>query len=144
VVGQVVLVVVLGGPEGRRRQHFGDDRCRPDAGFGQCRDQVRRDLLVEFLGEAVDHLQQIEAALLALDHEPEDPEALNSIFRSFHTIKGNAGFLGLTPMHTLAHELGKETIAEQVETEAEMACLKGMGVDFVQGYLLDRPAPLPV
>jgi two-component system chemotaxis sensor kinase CheA len=64
-----------------------------------------RELLVEFHGEAVDHLQQIEAALLALDHEPEDPEALNSIFRSFHTIKGNAGFLGLVPMHTLAHEV---------------------------------------
>jgi diguanylate cyclase (GGDEF)-like protein/PAS domain S-box-containing protein len=47
-------------------------------------------------------------------------------------------------MHTLAHELGKETIAEQVETEAELACLKAMGVDFVQGYLLSKPAPLPV
>lgn len=47
-------------------------------------------------------------------------------------------------MHTLAHELGKQTIAEQVETDAELACLKGMGVDFVQGYLLDKPAPLPV
>ncbi len=47
-------------------------------------------------------------------------------------------------MHTLAHELGKETIAEQVETEAELACLRGMGVDFVQGYLLSKPGPLPV
>lgn len=47
-------------------------------------------------------------------------------------------------MHTLGHELGKQTIAEQVETEAELACLKNMGVDFVQGYLLHRPAPLPV
>ncbi|MES2695415.1 MAG: chemotaxis protein CheA [Verrucomicrobiota bacterium] len=64
-----------------------------------------RELLTEFYAEAVDHLQQIEAALLALDHEPENPEALNSIFRSFHTIKGNAGFLGLVPMHTLAHEV---------------------------------------
>ncbi|MCA1979098.1 MAG: EAL domain-containing protein [Thiobacillus sp.] len=47
-------------------------------------------------------------------------------------------------MHTLAHELGKKTIAEQVETETELACLKAMGVDYVQGYLLDRPSPLPV
>jgi len=47
-------------------------------------------------------------------------------------------------MHTLGHELGKQTIAEQVETEAELSCLKNMGVDFVQGYLLHRPAPLPV
>jgi two-component system chemotaxis sensor kinase CheA len=64
-----------------------------------------RELLVEFYSEAVEHLQQIEAALLALDQQPDNPEALNSIFRSFHTIKGNAGFLGLQPMHTLAHEV---------------------------------------
>lgn len=64
-----------------------------------------QELLTEFYAEAVDHLQQIEAALLILDQRPDDPEALNSIFRSFHTIKGNAGFLGLVPMHTLAHEV---------------------------------------
>jgi two-component system chemotaxis sensor kinase CheA len=64
-----------------------------------------RDLLTEFYGEAVEHLQQIEAALLALERSPDDPEALNSIFRSFHTIKGNAGFLGLAPMNRLAHEV---------------------------------------
>ncbi|MFZ5494875.1 MAG: chemotaxis protein CheA [Verrucomicrobiota bacterium] len=64
-----------------------------------------QELLTEFHAEVVDHLQQIEAALLLLDQEPDNPEALNSIFRSFHTIKGNAGFLGLVPMHTLAHEV---------------------------------------
>ena len=64
-----------------------------------------QELLGEFYGETVEHLQQIEAALLQLEHVPGDPEALNSIFRSFHTIKGNAGFLGLVPMHTLAHEV---------------------------------------
>lgn len=64
-----------------------------------------RELLTEFHAEVVDHLQQIEAALLQLDQQPDNPEALNSIFRSFHTIKGNAGFLGLVPMHTLAHEV---------------------------------------
>jgi diguanylate cyclase (GGDEF)-like protein/PAS domain S-box-containing protein len=47
-------------------------------------------------------------------------------------------------MHTLGHELGKQTIAEQVETEAELTCLKKLGVDYVQGYLLHRPALLPV
>jgi two-component system chemotaxis sensor kinase CheA len=64
-----------------------------------------RGLLAEFHGEAVEHLQQIEGALLALERSPDDPEALNSIFRSFHTIKGNAGFLGLAPMSRLAHEV---------------------------------------
>jgi two-component system chemotaxis sensor kinase CheA len=77
-----------------------------------CEDEIlsldlseNRDLLKDFYGEAVEHLQHIEASLLALDQQPDDPEALNSIFRSFHTIKGNAGFLGLGPMHRLAHEV---------------------------------------
>jgi two-component system chemotaxis sensor kinase CheA len=67
--------------------------------------EENRDLLIEFHAEALDHLQQIEAALLSLEHQLDDPEALNAIFRSFHTIKGVAGFLRLVPMHTLAHEV---------------------------------------
>ncbi len=67
--------------------------------------EENRELLTEFHAEAIDHLQQIEAALLALERNPDDPEALNAIFRSFHTIKGVAGFLRLVPMHTLAHEV---------------------------------------
>ncbi len=67
--------------------------------------EENQELLSEFHAEVVDHLAQIEAALLQLDQQPDNPEALNSIFRSFHTIKGNAGFLGLVPMHTLAHEV---------------------------------------
>jgi len=67
--------------------------------------EENRELLTEFHAEALDHLQQIEAALLVLDEQPGDPEALNSIFRSFHTIKGVSGFLHLTPMHTLTHEV---------------------------------------
>lgn len=67
--------------------------------------EENRELLQEFHAEALDHLQQIEAALLVLDGKPDDPEALSSIFRSFHTIKGVSGFLHLTPMHTLTHEV---------------------------------------
>ncbi len=67
--------------------------------------EENRELLIEFHAEALDHLQQIETALLALDDQPDNAEALNSIFRSFHTIKGVSGFLQLTPMHTLTHEV---------------------------------------
>ncbi len=82
-----------------------EEKPAPSDGMLELNLGENRELLTEFLGETVEHLQQIEAALLALDHEPEGPEALNSIFRSFHTIKGNAGFLGLVPMHILAHEV---------------------------------------
>ena len=49
---------------------------------------------------------------------------------------------------TLALRQGRFTVAGEFYarslTEAELAGLKSMGVDFVQGYLLHRPAPLPV
>lgn len=64
-----------------------------------------RELLSEFHAETGEHLGHIEAGMLALDAKSDDPEALNAVFRSFHTIKGNAGFLGLRPMHLLAHEV---------------------------------------
>jgi two-component system chemotaxis sensor kinase CheA len=64
-----------------------------------------RELLIEFRSEALDHLVQIEAALLTLDGRPDDKDALNSLFRSFHTIKGVSGFLQLKPMHVLTHEV---------------------------------------
>jgi two-component system, chemotaxis family, sensor kinase CheA len=63
------------------------------------------ELLTEFHAEAIDHLSQIESSLLILDEKPVDKDALNQIFRSFHTIKGVSGFLHLTPMHTLTHEV---------------------------------------
>lgn len=76
----------------------------PDA-LMDMRLEENRELLNEFHAEALDHLAQIEAALLQLENNPTDTEAISSIFRSFHTIKGVSGFLQLTPMHTLTHEV---------------------------------------
>lgn len=42
----------------------------------------------------------------------------------------------------IAHTLGKQAIAEHTETEADLACLRELGVDFAQGYLFDRPGPV--
>jgi two-component system chemotaxis sensor kinase CheA len=58
-----------------------------------------------FLAEALDHLGTIEAALLALDERPGDVKLLNDIFRPFHTIKGNAGALGVTSVQEVAHSV---------------------------------------
>ena len=63
------------------------------------------DLLREFLNESQEHLQQIELGVLALEKDPTDNPTLNAIFRSFHTFKGGSGFLQLTPLNRLAHEL---------------------------------------
>ncbi|HTZ19266.1 MAG TPA: chemotaxis protein CheA [Opitutaceae bacterium] len=67
--------------------------------------EENRELLGEFRSEAIDHLSQIEAALLILDEKPDDKDALDSLFRSFHTIKGVSGFLHLRSMHVLTHDV---------------------------------------
>jgi diguanylate cyclase (GGDEF)-like protein/PAS domain S-box-containing protein len=43
-------------------------------------------------------------------------------------------------MIQLAHSLGKTTVAEGVETEEQLARLRSLGCDTVQGYLLGKPA----
>jgi len=63
------------------------------------------DLLREFVSEAQEHLHQIEMDALELEKDPADAGALNSLFRSFHTLKGGSGFLNLLPMNRLAHQL---------------------------------------
>jgi two-component system chemotaxis sensor kinase CheA len=60
-------------------------------------------LLNEFVAEARGHLEAAEAELLKLEETPDDAEAVNAIFRSFHTIKGVAGFLNLRQIGALAH-----------------------------------------
>lgn len=45
-------------------------------------------------------------------------------------------------INEVAHAAGKETIAECVEDAQIIDWMKAMGVDFVQGYAVGRPAPL--
>ncbi|MGJ8667850.1 MAG: putative bifunctional diguanylate cyclase/phosphodiesterase [Oceanococcus sp.] len=39
------------------------------------------------------------------------------------------------------HAAGKKTIAEHVDSEANLKLLRDMGVDYVQGFFIERPAP---
>ena len=61
-------------------------------------------MLGEFCGEADEHLEVADRNLLVIDGTPTDAEALNAVYRGFHTIKGVAGMLGLEAVQRLAHE----------------------------------------
>ena len=61
------------------------------------------DMLKEFVVEALDLASQVEENLLTLEKHPDDQNTINAIFRSFHTIKGGAGFMGLAPMVEACH-----------------------------------------
>ena len=57
----------------------------------------------EFLIEGYEYLNQIEEDLVALEQSNSDPEVMNRIYRSLHTIKGNSGFLGVEKLESVAH-----------------------------------------
>jgi len=60
-------------------------------------------LVTDFISESNEHLESAEEDVLNLEDNTEDTEAVNSIFRAFHTIKGVAGFLNLQQIASLAH-----------------------------------------
>ena len=62
------------------------------------------DLLQDFIEEAVEHLDASEVHLLTIESDPKETEALNAVFRGFHTIKGLAGFIELDHVKDLAHK----------------------------------------
>ncbi|MDB5727167.1 MAG: chemotaxis protein CheA, partial [Noviherbaspirillum sp.] len=61
------------------------------------------DMLKEFVVEALDLATNVEAHLLSLERRPDDTDALNALFRSFHTIKGGAGFMNLPAIVSACH-----------------------------------------
>lgn len=61
------------------------------------------DILQDFLVEAGEILEQLSEQLVELENKPDDKDLLNAIFRGFHTVKGGAGFLQLTPMVDCCH-----------------------------------------
>jgi two-component system chemotaxis sensor kinase CheA len=62
------------------------------------------ELVREFIESSREHLDDADASLLKLEQDKTDTEAVGAVFRSFHTIKGMAGFLGLRAVEDTAHE----------------------------------------
>ena len=63
------------------------------------------ELVEEFISDAREQLENIEQGALALEKDGHDAEGIHTLFRAFHTFKGNAGFLDLTAVSSLAHML---------------------------------------
>ncbi|RJS70545.1 MAG: chemotaxis protein CheA [Candidatus Syntrophoarchaeum sp. WYZ-LMO15] len=66
----------------------------------------------EFIGEAREHLQVMNEALLNLEHEPGNMELLNRIFRAAHTLKGSSATLGFTKVSELTHKM--ENVLDEI------------------------------
>ena len=79
------------------------------------------DAEVEFLDmfrdEANERLDNMVDTLLTLESGTAAPDALDSLFRDAHTIKGGSGMLGLDDAQTLAHAI--EDVLESVREAGE-------------------------
>src|SRR6185436_16074476 len=65
----------------------------------------RQSLMATFLAETEENLAALEEGLIALERRPEDAEALASVFRQAHTLKGNSATLGFDGLAAFAHVL---------------------------------------
>lgn len=60
------------------------------------------EIIEMFALEAADQLESLERLLLGIEHDASD-ETLNEAFRAMHSVKGNAGCLGLADIESVAH-----------------------------------------
>jgi len=67
-------------------------------------DPEMKEIVESFLLETKEILEKLDVDLIELERKPEDPDLLNQIFRSFHTIKGTSGFLGLEKLPQVTHK----------------------------------------
>lgn len=65
-----------------------------------------------FCAEAQDLLQDVEQGVLTLESNAQDQSTIDTVFRAFHTFKGNSSMLKLAVLQRLAHEL--ESLLDQV------------------------------
>ncbi len=61
------------------------------------------EIVQDFLVEAGEILEKLNAQLVELEQSPDDYDLLNAIFRGFHTVKGGAGFLNLAALVDVCH-----------------------------------------
>ncbi len=82
---------------------------------------------VLFLEEATEHLSEISSALLDLEKEMTNSEAIDLIFRMAHSIKGMAASLDYVPIAEVSHRLEDRMqgirAAGCVSSPAELALL---------------------
>ena len=62
-----------------------------------------KEIVQDFLQEATEMLEGLDNFFVQLENNPEDKTLLNEIFRTAHSIKGSAGFIGLTRIVEVAH-----------------------------------------
>ena len=75
-------------------------------------EELVRQLQAVFFEEASEGLDVMETLLMTLDEQPEDADALDTIFRAAHSIKGGAGSFGFDEITRFTHSV--ETLLDEM------------------------------
>jgi diguanylate cyclase (GGDEF)-like protein len=87
-------------------------------------------------------LDDFGTGFTSIDHVRHLPVDIIKIDRSFAAgVSSERGLDLLSALHQLATALGVSTIAEGIETEAQLCAIREIGFSAVQGFHLARPAP---
>jgi len=68
-------------------------------------ESVDSEMIHDFTIDYGDLYEVAELNILQLEASPDNSELLNALFRAVHTVKGNCGLLGITPIAELLQEL---------------------------------------
>ncbi|MBD2210448.1 hybrid sensor histidine kinase/response regulator [Nostoc linckia FACHB-104] len=96
------------------------------------------EIQMQFLEEATDYLNTLEAVLLEIDTSNRiDLEKINGALRAAHSIKGGAGMMGFRTLSDLAHRLEDsfkvlKTRKNTLEIDTQLQSLLLSGVDWLR------------
>jgi two-component system chemotaxis sensor kinase CheA len=76
----------------------------------------KEHFLKEFIDSTETQMEEFSNAMIKLEEDTTNEELINAAFRSMHTIKGSAGFIGLTSFGTTAHKI--ENIMSKIRDNA--------------------------
>jgi two-component system, chemotaxis family, sensor kinase CheA len=83
-------------------------------GAGENPEQLDKDQLKLFVSDSEERFSRAQELVLMLEGDPGNGEAVKELFRVFHTVKGECGFLKLSTLGTLTHNI--ENLMDQVRS----------------------------
>ncbi|MFW5990645.1 MAG: chemotaxis protein CheA [Candidatus Nanoarchaeia archaeon] len=89
----------------------------------------------QFLSEARDYIDSINDDLLNFEKDPKNEDVIHNLFRSFHTLKGNASTMGYTKYSELAHHLEDlldKIRNKQIEVNSDIVDVLFRGADALE------------
>ena len=104
-------------------------------------------LIETFKDEALELLQELEAALLELEESPQDLAPIDRVFRALHTLKGSGGLAGFESVAGFCHEA--ETVFELIrsgerQVDQDLVSLTLSAQDHIKGMILAEFGGEPV